>query len=154
MARKRRRFTAELKIRDRWTRDRWTVLSCVARRHYLRRMSRPHHASRIRRAAAAALSLQFAAVFGLSVIEASHNHLEPHTVQWHGQTGDHPGDDQSAHVQCILCGHGGMSMAVANRAVVVHAPAVRVVRAHLPASSRLAAVDAGFSTQPRAPPVT
>lgn len=117
------------------------------------RMLRTRRRLGIRRVAAAALSLQFAAAFGLSVVEASHNHLDPDIVEWHGGTGGHPDDDQSAHAQCVLCGHGGVSTLVANRAVVVHAPAVHGVRAPLPANRRLAAADAGFPTRPRAPPV-
>ena len=118
------------------------------------RMLRTRHARRMRKAAAAALLLQLAAISGLAVVEASHNHLDPPTVQWHGHAGDHPGDGQSAHAPCVLCAHGGTCMLAANRAGVVHAPAILGVRTHVQPSSRLAAVDAGFSTRPRAPPIT
>ena len=111
-----------------------------------------HHACRIRKATAVALLLQLVAILGLSVAEASHNHLAPDTVQWHGNAGDHPGDGQSAHAECVLCGHGGTCMLAANRDGAVSAPAVHGVRAHIRPSSRLAEVDAGFSIQPRAPP--
>jgi len=115
-------------------------------------MLRTRHAYRIRRAAAAALFLQLAAISGSSLVEASHNHLGPHAAQRHGQTDDHPGDGRSAHAQCMLCGHCGTCMFVASRVGVVHAVAVHGVRAHVQPNSRLAAVDAGFSTRPRAPP--
>lgn len=98
------------------------------------------------------LSLQLAAIFGVSVVEASHNHLDPDTAQWHGHTDDPPGDDQSAREPCLLCGHGAASMLLAKRAGVAPTPEVHGVRAHIQPSSRLAAVDAGFPTQPRAPP--
>lgn len=116
------------------------------------RMLRTRHAFWSRKAAAGAVFLQLAAVAGLSVVEASHNHLGPDTVQWHGHAGDHPDDGQSAHAPCILCAHGGACMLAANRAGVVHAPAVFGVRTHIQPSFRLAAVDAGFSARPRAPP--
>ncbi len=109
-------------------------------------------AFRIRRAVAAALSLQLAAIFGLSAVEASHNHLDPHAAQWSGDAEDHQGDGQSAHAPCILCGHAGTGLLVANRARVVLAPPVHGVRAHPRPSSRLVAVDTGFSIQSRAPP--
>lgn len=115
-------------------------------------MLRTRHAFWIRKAAGVALLLQLAAISGLYVVEASHNHLDPHTVQWHGQTDDHPGDGQSVHAPCVLCGHGGTSMLVAKRAGVAHATAVHGVRAHLQPSCRLAAVHIGFATRPRAPP--
>ena len=115
-------------------------------------MLRTRRAFRIRRAAAAVLSLQLAAIFGLSLVEASHNHLDPDTTQWHGHTDDHPRDGQSAHAPCLLCGHGATSMLLAKRSGVAHAPAVHGVRVHIQPGSRLAAVDAGFPTQPRAPP--
>jgi len=115
-------------------------------------MLRTRHAIRIRKAAAGALLLQLAAISGLTVVEASHNHLDPRTVQWHGEARDHLGDGQSAHAPCVLCGHGGTCMLAANLAAVVPVPAVHGVRAHLQPDSRLAAVDTGFSTQPRAPP--
>lgn len=115
-------------------------------------MSRTRHACRIRKPAAVALLLQLAAISGLSVVEASHNHLGPHTVQWHGNAGDHPGNGQSAHAPCILCSHGGTSMLAASHAGVVAVPAVHGVRAYIQPSAPLATVDAGFSIQPRAPP--
>ena len=115
-------------------------------------MLRTRQSFRIRKAAAVALVSQLAAVAGLSVVEASHTHLDSHAVQWHGHADDHPDNGQSAHAPCILCGHGGTCMLAANRAGVVHAPAIHGVRAHLQPISRLAAVDAGFSTRPRAPP--
>jgi len=105
------------------------------------------------RRAAAALLVQLAAISGLSVVEASHNHLDPHSVEWRGHTDEQP-DGESANAQCFLCGHGGTCMSVANRAGAVHAPAVHGVRAHIQQSSRVVAVDGGFSTRPRAPPVT
>lgn len=114
------------------------------------RMLRTRHA--LRKAAAVALLLQLAVISWLSAVEASHNHFEPHTAQWHGETDDHPGEGQSAHAQCTLCGHGGTCMAVVNCACVLHAQAVHGVRVHLQPRSRLAAVDAGFSTRSRAPP--
>ena len=77
--------------------------------------------------AAAALLLQLAATSGLSVVEASHNHFDPHAVQWHGHADDHPSDGRSAHAQCILCGHGGTSMLAANRAGVITFAGVSVL---------------------------
>lgn len=115
-------------------------------------MLRTHHTLRSRRAGAAVLSLQLAAIVGLSAVEASHNHLDPDTVEWHGHTDDRPGDDQYAHAACILCGHGSAGMLVANGTGAVHAPMIHGVRAHFQPWSRLAAADTGFSTQPRAPP--
>ena len=115
-------------------------------------MLRTHHPRRIRKPAAVALLLQLAVISGLSVVEASHNHFDTHTVQWHSDSDEHPGDGQSAHAQCVLCAYGGACMSVANRACAVYAPTVHGVRAYLLPNSRLAAVDAGFSTRPRAPP--
>ncbi len=115
-------------------------------------MLRTSHLFRIRKTAAVALLFQLAAIFGLSVVEASHNHDDRHAVQWHGDTDDHPGDGQSAHVQCVLCGHAGTCMSVPNRAGVIPGSAIHGIRANPQASSRLVAVDPGFSTQSRAPP--
>lgn len=100
------------------------------------------------------LLVHLAAISGLSVVEASHNHLDPHSVEWRGHTDDHPENAESAHAECVLCVHGGMSMPAANGAGVVHAPAVLGARAHIQPDSRLALADTGFSTRPRAPPVT
>ncbi|MXX34299.1 MAG: hypothetical protein F4107_04120 [Gemmatimonadetes bacterium] len=116
------------------------------------RMVKSRHAFRSRKATAFVLLLQLAAISGLSIVEASHDHVGPNAVQWRSDSDDHPGDGQSAHAQCTLCGHGGVCMLVVDRAGVVHAPAVHGVRSHLKPGSRLTAVDAGFSTRSRAPP--
>lgn len=59
-------------------------------------MLRTSHLFRIRKTAAVALLFQLAAISGVSVVEASHNHLDRHAVQWHSDTDNHPGDGQSA----------------------------------------------------------
>lgn len=59
-------------------------------------MLRTSHLFRIRKTAAVVLLFQLAAISGVSVVEASHNHLDRHAVQWHSDTDNHPGDGQSA----------------------------------------------------------
>ena len=103
---------------------------------------------------AALVAVQFAVVFGLSVVEASHNHHHEVVAEWHGPEGGHDHGDGPLHAHsCGLCSTGSAQSAL---------PALQDLSAPLASSAEILLlvsehgpplVEGRRWLQPRAPPV-